>query len=83
MAGVGSHELAVLLAVALDAFRPCWWCRATGGSVVSDLAVRELRESDWDYWAAWLARQPWGPPCSLVSLMERNWQAMPARIPLC
>jgi hypothetical protein len=101
MVGVGSHELAVLLAAAFDSCRPCWWCHATGGGVVSDLAVRELRESDWDYWDAWLAQQPGDPhspllgglaqtaecsevaPCSSVALMERKWQAVLARIPLC
>ena len=42
---------------------------------MTELAVRELKEHEWDGWDAWLAQQPWGSPFSSAWWLEANCRA--------
>jgi hypothetical protein len=43
------------------------------------VTVRDLKQSDWDGWDAWLSRQPWGSPFSSAWWLDANCRAFGGR----
>ena len=46
---------------------------------MTDLAVRELKQADWDQWDQWLTSQPWGSPFSSAWWLEATCRAFGGR----
>lgn len=48
---------------------------AASGGAMTDVAVRELNQAEWDHWDQWLAGQPWGSPFSAAWWLDANCRA--------